>query len=153
MDVSPRQNPAYRLSRLDPAMKQRLWILVLMLYAAGIAALSHLSFGGGEGWTPFVGFDKLFHAAEFALFYALAWRSTGRRRLLSLLLTAVYAASDELHQAFVPGRDASAFDFLADIGGAGAACLFLSLIRRLDRPLWRLRRRRILRRANEKGDT
>ncbi|MCD6320476.1 MAG: VanZ family protein [Candidatus Desulfofervidaceae bacterium] len=37
---------------------------------------------------------------------------------LTVLLCALYGISDELHQSFIPGRDASGYDVLADgIGG------------------------------------
>jgi VanZ family protein len=38
--------------------------------------------------------------------------------LLSLFLAAVYAASDEYHQSFTPGRHASAYDVVIDACGA-----------------------------------
>ncbi|MDI1321017.1 MAG: VanZ family protein, partial [bacterium] len=40
---------------------------------------------------------------------------------LALLLAAVYAATDEFHQSFVPGRTASLGDVLIDITGAFVA--------------------------------
>jgi VanZ family protein len=60
----------------------------------------------------------------YAVFGWLLSRSFGalvpnRRRVvfLVLLLGTAYAASDELHQKFVPGRCADGFDFLADAFG------------------------------------
>ena len=45
--------------------------------------------------------------------------------MLAIGVTTLYAASDELHQLFVPGRDSSVFDWTADaIGGAAGAALF-----------------------------
>jgi VanZ family protein len=52
-------------------------------------------------------------------------RMTLRHAVSALALAAVYAASDELHQAFVPGRSAEVRDLYADVTGAGvgiAAC-------------------------------
>ncbi len=40
--------------------------------------------------------------------------------LLVIILTGLYGAVYELHQSFVPGRDASVFDWLADVLGAVA---------------------------------
>ena len=50
------------------------------------------------------------------------WSKAG----LVLALVALYAASDEIHQAFVPSRDASVRDVLLDTtGGAlGLLCLW-----------------------------
>jgi VanZ family protein len=48
-------------------------------------------------------------------------RLAGRHVLLALAIVAAFAAADEWHQSFVPGRDSSAKDFLFDVLGAGAA--------------------------------
>ena len=50
------------------------------------------------------------------------WSKAG----LVLALVALYAASDEIHQAFVPSREASAWDVLLDTTGAafGLLCLW-----------------------------
>ncbi len=70
-------------------------------------------------------------AAHFIAYAVLAWttglwlpRRDWRARPLrtALIVTAVcaaYGAADELHQSFVPGRDMSAGDWLADVLGAG----------------------------------
>ncbi|WP_104991423.1 VanZ family protein [Deinococcus sp. NW-56] len=55
--------------------------------------------------------------AYLALTYALA-RATGRRGL-AIVIAAWFGASDEVHQAFVPGRDAGLSDWLFDLAGAG----------------------------------
>ncbi|MHB1843200.1 MAG: VanZ family protein [Deltaproteobacteria bacterium] len=73
--------------------------------------------------------DKLLHLTEygglgFCLALALTPRFQGRDLLAWVaLLGLLYGASDELHQSFVPGRDAELGDVLADgIGSAlGAA--------------------------------
>ncbi len=76
---------------------------------------------------PDLGFhaqDKLAHAVVYAVFGWLLSRSFGacvtNRRgavFLVILLGTAYAASDELHQKFVPGRCADGYDFLADVFG------------------------------------
>lgn len=54
----------------------------------------------------------------------------GRDVIVAAVLTLLYGASDEFHQSFVPGRDVSGLDLLADgIGGAIAAYMFLHLNR------------------------
>ena len=60
------------------------------------------------------------------------WQRPLRARdvLADAALTLLYGASDEFHQSFVPGRDASWLDLLADgVGGAIAAFMFLHLNR------------------------
>jgi VanZ family protein len=54
-----------------------------------------------------------------------------------LAVSLVYALTDEWHQSFVPGRDASGTDFIADAAGVLAAWLGLCL-------LWRIPRNRVV---------
>ena len=54
----------------------------------------------------------------------------GRAVAITTLLATLYGASDEWHQSFVPGRDASAGDVAKDLGGALTGAL---LFRRLSR--------------------
>ena len=66
--------------------------------------------------------DKLVHFAIYAVLgTALAWGHRLDHRVphaALVLVAALYGASDEWHQSFVPGRHASAVDWLADLGGA-----------------------------------
>jgi VanZ family protein len=48
--------------------------------------------------------------------------------LLSLLLTSLYAISDEYHQSFTPGRHSSGKDVLIDFCGAFTALVILILL-------------------------
>ena len=84
---------------------------------------------------PDLGFhaqDKLAHAVEYGIFGWLLSRSFhlltpnhAKAVFLVLFLGSLYAASDELHQLFVPGRRADIFDFLADAAGLGLSQVFL----------------------------
>lgn len=51
-----------------------------------------------------------------------------RNALLTLLICTIYAASDELHQAFVPGRAATLFDFFVDVGGIAAGIIVYQIV-------------------------
>jgi hypothetical protein len=66
-----------------------------------------------------------------ALAYLYALSRSGvaspRAGYLAIALAACYAATDELHQAFVPGRTASALDVGVDVAGAA---LFVFVVRR-----------------------
>lgn len=79
---------------------------------------------------------KLGHLIEYGILAALLWRAlrgtlTSSRTLaiasLVFVVSAVFAASDEFHQSFVPMRTASARDVMIDIGGALAG-LFICWI-------------------------
>jgi len=69
--------------------------------------------------------DKLVHVTAYAVMAWLAWLAYGHwlttQRFLMLTTIAfcmIYGLSDEWHQSFVPGRDASLWDWLADTLGA-----------------------------------
>lgn len=75
-----------------------------------------------------IGWDYFLHIIEYLPFGFLVCRaltkskkdfSSQKALIFSFLLAILYAASDELHQLFVPGRYFSFFDFLYD--GVGAA--------------------------------
>ena len=77
--------------------------------------------------------DKFIHATAYAILAALLLLSmplrtpgfTRRQALTATLLASLYGLSDEFHQSFVPGRDADAFDWLADTSGALVSSLLL----------------------------
>ena len=121
--------------------RQTVWIVLLVLYAGGIFALSSLSQPTGGKGLPVPHADKLIHAVEFAIFFFLAWKATGRRAALSLLISLAYAVSDELHQLFVPLRHASIGDLAADAAGI---LLMLGLVRVVLPVLFRRKSGRIL---------
>ena len=85
---------------------------------------------------------KFAHVTEYAILGLLVWRafrkpSAANRRpwvwsqaALALLFVALYATSDELHQAFVPTRQASVWDVLLDTTGGAFGLLFLRIIGR-----------------------
>ena len=72
-------------------------------------------------------FDKLLHFIVFACLGALFFRAFRTLRIknnlkliltLSILLSSLYGISDEVHQHFVPYRNADVFDALLDILGS-----------------------------------
>ena len=77
--------------------------------------------------------DKVAHFGLFAVLgTALAWggrRSRGlSTHLVVLLLGAVFAATDEWHQAFVPLRDPSLWDLAADLAGLAVGYALARLV-------------------------
>jgi VanZ family protein len=107
--------------------------------------LPHLSNEAVHAMVVFV--RKCAHLTEYAVLALLLWRALPKpveespapwqwaKAGLVLALAALYAASDEIHQAFVPSRQASVRDVLLDTTGAALALLCLW-------GFWRLRKRR-----------
>lgn len=71
------------------------------------------------------------HPLEYALLALplyVSWRrspSDGRAAAAAVLIAAAYAVTDELHQAFVPGRVPDVADWGLDVLGAGAAAIVI----------------------------
>ena len=77
------------------------------------------------------GWDKVAHFALFGVITALLWRGTAGRAPLAVLGAVVsFAALDELHQAFMPGRTAEFADFITDAAAAAAVCAVLFIRRK-----------------------
>jgi VanZ family protein len=72
--------------------------------------------------------DKLAHAAFFSIFAFLLARFVGLPITLVIMLALLVGAADEIHQIFLPGREAGLDDWLADAVGA---CLGLILVKRI----------------------
>jgi VanZ family protein len=90
--------------------------LPVVLWAGVIFALSSIpSLGTGLGTWDVV-LRKCAHTTEYAVLAVLLLRAIGREAP-ALALGFLYAASDELHQAFVRGRHASPIDVAIDTAG------------------------------------
>lgn len=104
-----------------------------------------LSFFLGEEAVAAVSIDAIHllirkgaHMAEYAVLFLLYRRAlkiedAKRPCLLALMLCAIYASTDELHQAFVADRGPSAVDVGIDTLGAGIAWILTSIIKRKRR--------------------
>jgi VanZ family protein len=100
------------LSRLGPP-------LALMGVIFFFSAQPDLSTGLGS-WDLFL--RKLAHMAEYALLWLLWLRALGRdHALAAAAITLAYAATDELHQSFVEGRNGTPVDVLIDAAGVAVA--------------------------------
>ena len=119
------------------------FIVLAILYCAGIFWVS-------SGPIPvrlkpvFNGEDKIVHACLYAGLAAIV--SVGMRRsgknypmpvqlLVPIVFAAIYGASDEFHQSFVPGRSCDILDATADTLGAAAMQAFLCF------RVWRLHKK------------
>ena len=78
--------------------------------------------------TTFEFQDKFLHTGAYWVMGLLSWRafrhfgmSASTLGLVSFLFCSLYGVSDEWHQSFVPGRESSAADWLADSFGAALA--------------------------------
>ncbi len=92
-------------------------------------------------WIVFIA-RKCAHLAEYSVFALLLWRAlckpvknvfrpwNWREACRVLLLIALYAASDEFHQTFVPTRTAHVSDVFIDTAGGAAGLLALWMIGR-----------------------
>ena len=101
------------------------------LWAAVLFLLSALPRVPGVGWLP--GADKVAHFGLYAVMGALlAWgrvrSGSGVAHAWPLSLGMLYALGDEWHQSFVPGRDPSVGDFIADVLGTAGGYLVLFLL-------------------------
>ncbi len=111
-----------------------LWLPVVA-WAGLIFALSSIpDLGTGLGTWDLV-LRKLAHAAEFAVLGFLLLRALGHETM-ALALGIAYAASDELHQHFVPGRQGSYLDVLLDSVGVAAGVVAFRALSDRDRFLW-----------------
>ena len=76
--------------------------------------------------------DKVYHMIEYlglgvllarAMRASLAWRRALLAAFLAITVGVAVGASDEYFQSFVPGRESSVFDLLADTSGLALAQL------------------------------
>jgi VanZ family protein len=105
------------------ATRTALWAPVV-LWAALIFTLSSIPHLSTDLGTWDLVLRKLGHFAEFGVFGALLLRALGREPA-AFVLGSLYAATDEVHQAFVPGRAGSPFDWAIDTAGVAAGVLLL----------------------------
>ncbi len=105
-------------------------LFALLTYVFGPAVARRFAVFWGIVWFVVV---KGWHATEFAILTVglvllfSAWCPTlGRRAiLLAGTLSALFAASDEWHQTFVPNRDGTVSDVLIDCLGITVVTLYL----------------------------
>ena len=107
--------------------RQLLYWVPATSFAGLIFYFSHQSFS----YLPVGPPDYVAHFFEYAIFAAtLVWGATlgfrssftPKQVLCIGVVAALYALSDEFHQSFVPNRDASLQDVVADVAGS-LACL------------------------------
>ncbi len=112
--------------RVTPLQRLGLWLPPLVLMGLIFAASAQPSLNSGLGAIDLIG-RKIIHFAEYAVLCLLWWRAL-RTRLspraalaAAVLLSSGYAATDELHQSFVSGRNGTPLDWALDTAGVLAA--------------------------------
>ena len=124
---------------LDPSVSERTGTAAFVRYWLPVGLYAGLIFFLSSQTHPeddLPGFlfrdvsDKVLHAVEYgvlALLCARAARHAGgsvlapRAMGFAIVAASLYGMTDELHQAFVPPREASALDWVADTVGAAVA--------------------------------
>lgn len=111
------------------------------LYALAIFLVS-----GQSQLPPTRIWDKAAHFCEYTLFAFLICRAVlllkpmapVRAAICAVALATAFGVTDEIHQFFVPGRDSSPYDLLADFlgstAGATAYLVWLQLLGLIRRP-------------------
>ena len=95
---------------------------------------------------PYV--DKVLHAAAYGILGILFYRAYQTLKLkdnikilmfLSVVSASLYGISDEIHQSFVPFREAEVADVIADmIGALSGVCLYqLLIVSKIEKPFVR----------------
>lgn len=122
-----RESPAW------PWVRVALWCGVIFLASGRPDLGGRLDLQSAKGIAEFV-FRKIAHLSEYAvlmiLFLAAAertWRFRKGLLLAGFLFVTLYAATDEWHQSFVPGRNGTVMDVFVDSVG-GLAGFFLRRI-------------------------
>lgn len=97
--------------------------------------------------TPDLGFDNADKAVHFVEYLGLALLvlrafgnlsasgNIGKAYFWAVVIAVVFAALDEYHQSFVPGRQADLYDLLADTAGVAVGTIVYFLAGRRKSPL------------------
>jgi len=118
--------------------RQKVTIILLLLYWPAIFILSHIPLENVPGWVIRIDVsDKFLHYLGYLVLVFLLWfvispgRKVNWRRAsvwLVLLVVVWYGAIDEWLQGYV-GRCPDIMDFLADLSGALTGLILLSIFR------------------------
>ena len=103
-----------------------LWMMVIFFFS------SRERLAVSDEYTVNFIFFKSLHVLEYAGLYFLLFRATvqenfknqKKARLIALLIAFIYAASDELHQTFVPTREGRLRDVGIDTIGMGLMYIY-----------------------------
>ncbi len=125
-------------TRLNRGWARNAWAWgPVLLYMGVIFAASGVPTVTLPGITLFT--DKISHAVGYSGLALLAYRAAhlvplkarGGPYAQAFTVAAIYGASDEYHQSFVPGRSADVIDWIADVIGILAALAAIVFIRQV----------------------
>ena len=115
--------------------ENKIWSVILtILIAIEIFYFSTLK--GGTGGTGIKLIPVIYHFSVFFLFAFFLFISINYKEIkiskviLVLIISIIYAISDEIHQIFIPLRDASTGDILIDTLGICFAVIIALIIKK-----------------------
>jgi len=89
---------------------------------------------GEMGSVPGPYIDKIVHALYYGVMAILVDRGLGGRLpVVAMAIAIAVGGADEIHQMSIPTRDASVFDWMADVTGAVVLTLLWRAARRAGR--------------------
>jgi VanZ family protein len=106
----------------------KLWLPVLIWasFIFYLSAVPYLSSGLEKFWDVIL--RKIGHIFVFAVLFLLLARPLKKSLKWALILSLLYAVSDEWHQSFTPGRSPGLADLCFDFAGVFLGYLFWPLI-------------------------
>ena len=98
---------------------------IAFIVYAGIVAVTSLSPGGGQGVEHL---DKVVHLLVYYIFAVLGYRMLVDKRYYLYVCLGIIAYSGliELGQSYIPGREMSALDLLANTVGVALGALVVN---------------------------
>lgn len=115
----------------------RYWLPVY-LYAFAIFLLSHQA--RLEIPIKIIGIDKVLHFIAYGVLAGLIYRACRKSQkififqkayFISVICSIIYGFLDEFHQFYIPGRQTSEWDFIADALGAIVAIVIILQYRKV----------------------
>jgi VanZ family protein len=97
-----------KVRRIVPRWLPALAVMLIIFYFSSQPSTDLPSFGWFDTLVKKGGHFTVYAVLAFSLWYAFEWKIDVR--WLVWLLAFMYAASDEFHQSFVPGRHPSVWD-------------------------------------------
>ena len=101
--------------------------------AAALALVAQLLFFPEPAFVPSITAvitDKALHALVFGALAVMLWVLAGSRAALGVFVVVLgIGVLDELHQAFIPDREADIRDLLADAAGAAFALCLVNFVK------------------------